>query len=82
MSSGADRTRLERVRDADDRLVKLARRDALATGIGDGLGLVDLEGYPVQDRCEPALAGELELQVAHLKKVRCHGALRSALSVM
>jgi thiol reductant ABC exporter CydC subunit len=37
---GADRTRLERVRNADDRLVTLARRDALATGLGDGLGLV------------------------------------------
>ena len=37
---GADRTRLDRVRTADGRLVKLARRDALATGVGDGLGLV------------------------------------------
>ena len=38
---GADRPRLERVRAADARLVKLARRDALATGVGDGLGLRD-----------------------------------------
>jgi thiol reductant ABC exporter CydC subunit len=37
---GADRARLARVRAADSRLVKLARRDALATGVGDGLGLV------------------------------------------
>jgi ATP-binding cassette, subfamily C, bacterial CydC len=36
---GADLPRLERVRAADARLVKLARRDALATGVGDGLGL-------------------------------------------
>ncbi len=36
---GADVPRLERVRAADARLVKLARRDALATGVGDGLGL-------------------------------------------
>ncbi len=37
---GADRARLERVRAADRRLVRLARRDALATGVSDGLGLV------------------------------------------
>ena len=37
---GADGARLDRVRAADDRLLKLARRDALATGVGDGLGLV------------------------------------------
>jgi thiol reductant ABC exporter CydC subunit len=37
---GADRGRLEHVRTTNDRLVKLARRDALATGLGDGLGLV------------------------------------------
>jgi thiol reductant ABC exporter CydC subunit len=36
---GADRARLEHVRSADDRLVTLAHRDALATGVGDGLGL-------------------------------------------
>jgi thiol reductant ABC exporter CydC subunit len=37
---GADRARLARVRAVDSRLVSLARRDALATGVGDGLGLV------------------------------------------
>lgn len=37
---GADDARLERVRAADRGLVKLARRDALATGLGDSLGLV------------------------------------------
>lgn len=37
---GAERDRLARVRAADSSLVKLARRDALATGVGDGLGLV------------------------------------------
>jgi len=36
---GADQARLARVRGADSRLVSLARRDALATGVGDGLGL-------------------------------------------
>lgn len=36
---GAEAAWLERVRDADSRLVKLARRDAVATGIGDGIGL-------------------------------------------
>ena len=36
---GADRSRLERVRAADRRLVELGRRDALATGVGDGLAL-------------------------------------------
>ncbi len=37
---GADRARLERVRTMDGRLVRIARRDALATGLADGLGLV------------------------------------------
>ena len=37
---GGEGAVLERVRDADAALVKLARRDALATGMGDGLGLV------------------------------------------
>ena len=37
---GADQARLERVRAADFGLVTLARRDALATGVGDGTGLV------------------------------------------
>ena len=37
---GGEGAVLERVRDADAALVKLARRDALATGVGDGLGLV------------------------------------------
>ena len=36
---GAGQARLARVRAADSRLVSLARRDALATGVGDGLGL-------------------------------------------
>jgi ATP-binding cassette, subfamily C, bacterial CydC len=37
---GAGGERLARVRAADSRLVSLARRDALATGVGDALGLV------------------------------------------
>lgn len=37
---GAERDGLARVRAEDSSLVKLARRDALATGVGDGLGLV------------------------------------------
>ena len=37
---GAEWGGLARVRAADSSLVKLARRDALATGVGDGLGLV------------------------------------------
>jgi len=36
---GAHRERLDRVRAADARLLRLARRDALATGVGDGLAL-------------------------------------------
>ena len=36
---GAEAAWLERVRAADSRLVKLAQRNALATGVGDGLGL-------------------------------------------
>ncbi|HUA02669.1 MAG TPA: thiol reductant ABC exporter subunit CydC [Solirubrobacteraceae bacterium] len=36
---GAERAALDRVRTADRALVKLARRDALAAGLGDGLGL-------------------------------------------
>jgi thiol reductant ABC exporter CydC subunit len=36
---GADAARLDRVRAADRRLVALARRDAVATGVGDALGL-------------------------------------------
>jgi thiol reductant ABC exporter CydC subunit len=36
---GADQAMLGRIADAYRSLVKLARRDALATGIGDGLGL-------------------------------------------
>ena len=39
LAFGADQARLARVRAADSRLVSLARRDALATGVGDGLGL-------------------------------------------
>ena len=35
-----EEARLERVRECDGRLVRLARRDALAGGIGDGLGLL------------------------------------------
>jgi thiol reductant ABC exporter CydC subunit len=34
---GQDLDRLERVRDADNALVRIARRDALAAGLGDGL---------------------------------------------
>jgi ATP-binding cassette, subfamily C, bacterial CydC len=37
---GGERARLDRVRDADRALVKLARRDALVAGMADGLGLV------------------------------------------
>jgi ATP-binding cassette, subfamily C, bacterial CydC len=37
---GQDERRLEQVRTADDTLRRLARRDALAGGIGDALGLV------------------------------------------
>ncbi len=37
---GADQAALARVRAADHTLVKLARRDALAAGAGDGLGLI------------------------------------------
>jgi thiol reductant ABC exporter CydC subunit len=37
---GAEPAALARVRSADSTLVKLARRDALATGVGDGLGLI------------------------------------------
>lgn len=37
---GGEQVGLARVRAADSSLVKLARRDALATGVGDGLGLV------------------------------------------
>lgn len=37
---GADQAALARVRAADRTLVKLARRDALAAGAGDGLGLM------------------------------------------
>lgn len=37
---GAEQAGLARVHAADRALVKLARRDALATGVGDGLGLV------------------------------------------
>jgi thiol reductant ABC exporter CydC subunit len=37
---GAERAGLARISAADRSLVKLERRDALATGIGDGLGLV------------------------------------------
>jgi thiol reductant ABC exporter CydC subunit len=37
---GAEPAALARVRRADGALVKLARRDALATGLGDALGLV------------------------------------------
>jgi ATP-binding cassette, subfamily C, bacterial CydC len=37
---GADRVAADRVRDADRALVKLARRDALAAGVADGLVLV------------------------------------------
>ncbi len=37
---GAEQAALGRVRDVDRSLVSSARRDALATGIGDGLGLV------------------------------------------
>jgi thiol reductant ABC exporter CydC subunit len=37
---GAEQAALERVRAADRTLVKLARRDALAAGVADGLGLV------------------------------------------
>ncbi len=36
---GAELVALDRVRAADRALVKLARRDALAAGVGDGLGL-------------------------------------------
>ena len=36
---GGEQAALGRIGDADRSLVKLARRDALATGIGDGLGL-------------------------------------------
>jgi thiol reductant ABC exporter CydC subunit len=37
---GAERAGIDRIRAADTSLVTLARRDAFATGIGDGLGLV------------------------------------------
>ena len=37
---GADQAALARIRTADSTLVKLARRNALATGAGDGLGLM------------------------------------------
>ncbi len=37
---GGEAAALARIRDADAALVKLARRDALATGTGDALGLV------------------------------------------
>ncbi len=37
---GAERAGIDRIRAADSSLVTLARRDAFATGIGDGLGLV------------------------------------------
>jgi thiol reductant ABC exporter CydC subunit len=37
---GAEAAALGRVGAADSTLVKLARRDALATGVGDGLGLI------------------------------------------
>jgi thiol reductant ABC exporter CydC subunit len=37
---GAEQAALDRVRAADSALVKLARRDALAAGVGDGLGVV------------------------------------------
>jgi len=37
---GAEGAAIDRVRAADRTLVKLARRDALATGVADGLGLV------------------------------------------
>jgi thiol reductant ABC exporter CydC subunit len=36
---GAERTGLGRIRDTDSSLVNLARRDASAAGLGDGLGL-------------------------------------------
>jgi thiol reductant ABC exporter CydC subunit len=62
---GADQARLDRVRAADDRLVRLARRDALATGLGDGLGFVV---------CGLTVAGVLALAVSasadgHLDRV-------------
>ncbi len=37
---GCQATALQRIHSADSKLVGVARRDALATGIGDGLGLV------------------------------------------
>jgi thiol reductant ABC exporter CydC subunit len=37
---GCQASALERIRDADSALVTVARRDAVATGIGDGLGLL------------------------------------------
>jgi thiol reductant ABC exporter CydC subunit len=36
---GGEPASLDRIREADAALVKLARRDALATGVGDGLGV-------------------------------------------
>jgi thiol reductant ABC exporter CydC subunit len=37
---GSEATALQRIRSADGSLVALARRDALATGLGDGLGVL------------------------------------------
>ena len=89
---GADVPRLERVRAADARLVKLARRDALATGVGDGLGLA-ITGITVaavlaaavnasaDGRLDPVLIATLALlALASFEAVTPLGAAARALS--
>ena len=89
---GADLPRLERVRAADARLVKLARRDALATGVGDGLGLA-ITGITVaavlaaavnasaDGRLDPVLIATLALlALASFEAVTPLGAAARALS--
>jgi len=66
---GADGAAVERVRAADRTLVRLARRDALAVGVADGLGLV-VTGLTV--------AGVLAVAIS----AHDHGALNRVLIAM
>jgi len=66
---GADGAAIERVRAADRTLVRLARRDALAVGVADGLGLV-VTGLTV--------AGVLAVAIS----AHDHGALNRVLIAM
>ena len=62
---GAGRPALARIRAADASLVRLARRDALATGIGDGAGLL-VTGVTVAGVLAVAVAASADGRLDHV----------------